>query len=237
MPALKLPDPSRRTNVLIVFEEVPVVAEFATFPAVVMVANFESVIAADEAISAFTICDDVRFPDVSLCTTPAIVNPLIETTPEEFIFIRSEAPVLTDSDDALAEKPVVVLPLKLIEGLAVVPAGTRTFPVNVPPVNGKFPDAVPVKAPLNVVAPMVPPLVILLVAKFIAPPMVKPVNVPTDVTFGCAAVLNVPPRVVAVIVPALKFPDPSRATNAPGELELVPSVLIVTVLTLSVTTI
>ena len=150
-----------------------------------MVANFESVIAADEAISAFTICDDVKLPEVSLCTMPAVVKQLTDTTPAELIFIRSTPAVLIESVSATAvESPVVVLPVKLIDGLAVVPAGARKLPVNVPPVNGKFPDAIPVSAPVNVVAVMVPPLVILLVAKFTAPPIVNPVNVPTEVTFG-----------------------------------------------------
>ena len=121
--------------------------------------------------------------------------------PEELIFIRSEPPVLNDKLPADADRPVVVLPVKLIEGLAAEPAGICKFPLNIPPDEGKFPEAVPVNAPTNVVAVMVPPLVTLLLFKLSAPPIVKPVNVPTEVTFDCAAVVNVPARLVAIMVP------------------------------------
>src|SRR3990167_4391061 len=216
VPAVKLPDASLATIVLAVFAFVAVVAEFDTFPAVEIVANFESTIAAEESTSAFTIKDELRFPDESLCTTPAEPNPfvvsLIETVPAEEIDILCVASVINDIVSETVAKPEVVLPVNCNDGFVVVPAGICKSPVNVPPVNAKFPDAVPVKSPVNVVAPIVPPLVILLVAKLIAPPIVKPVNVTRDVTFAWAAVVNVPAKFVAVIVPAVKLPEASRAT-------------------------
>src|SRR5213075_1549333 len=94
VPAEKLPNASRSTIVLGTLELVAVVAEFATFPAVDNVANFVSTIAAIGDISAFTINKLDKFPEESLCTTPALVNPSIETVPPEDIFIRSNALVL-----------------------------------------------------------------------------------------------------------------------------------------------
>ena len=55
VPALKLPDASRATIADVVLALVAVVALFDTFPAVAMVANFVSEIAADALISASTI--------------------------------------------------------------------------------------------------------------------------------------------------------------------------------------
>ncbi len=55
---------------LAVFALVAVVAELATLPAVVIVANFESTIAAEASMSVLTIRDVVRLPNESLCTTP-----------------------------------------------------------------------------------------------------------------------------------------------------------------------
>jgi hypothetical protein len=66
VPAEKLPDESRATIALAVLRLVAVVAEFATLPAVLMVANFESVIAADDEISALTINELDNSPDALL---------------------------------------------------------------------------------------------------------------------------------------------------------------------------
>ena len=55
VPAEKFPDASRATMAFDVLRLVADVAEFATFPAVVMVASFESIIPAAGAISLLTI--------------------------------------------------------------------------------------------------------------------------------------------------------------------------------------
>src|SRR5579872_3305210 len=104
---LKLPDASRATIAFAVFALVAEVAEFATLPAVEMVANFESVIPADELISLFTINELDKLPDASLCTTPALMNASIEIVPPEDIFNCSAPEVLNDNAPALADKPVV----------------------------------------------------------------------------------------------------------------------------------
>ena len=66
VPAEKFPDESRATIALGVFALVAVVAEFATLPAVEMVANLVSVIPAFAAISAFTINEVDKLPEASL---------------------------------------------------------------------------------------------------------------------------------------------------------------------------
>src|SRR5205085_1302160 len=143
-----------------------------------IVANFVSTIAADADTSAFTINDVDKFPDASVCTTPALFNPLIDTTPVADIFIRSVAAVLNDKVFAVAaDNPVVVLPVNTNDGAAVVPAGSCNAPVMVSPAFNTLFEALPVK--------------------------------------------------LAVMVPALKLPDASRATNVLAVLELVPRPAIV----------
>src|ERR1044071_8708149 len=68
VPAEKLPDASRLTIAFAVLAFVAVVAELATLPAVLIVANLVSTIAAPAATSAFTIREVDKFPDASLCT-------------------------------------------------------------------------------------------------------------------------------------------------------------------------
>lgn len=86
--AEKLPEASRATMALAVFALVAVVAEFATLPALEIVANLVSAIAAVPLTSALTINEVDKTPDASLCTTPAEVNPLIDTVPAEEIAMR-----------------------------------------------------------------------------------------------------------------------------------------------------
>src|SRR5438105_1928503 len=62
----KLPELSRNTIVFGVFELVAVVAELATLPAVEIVANLVSIIAAAGSTSAFTISELDKLPDASL---------------------------------------------------------------------------------------------------------------------------------------------------------------------------
>ena len=103
---------------------------------------------------------------------------------------------------------------------------------------------------MDVVAPptiKAPVIAVVVELNVVAPFTVKLVKVPTDVMFGCAAVVTVPavvadvaldalPLNVAVIVPALKLPLASRATIAEtvfalvavvAELLTLPAVLIV----------
>src|SRR4029078_2425291 len=122
VPAEKLPEASRETMVFGVLALVAVVAELATLPAVAMVPHLVSAIAAVALTSALTIVDVERFPEESVCTTPAAFNPSIETTPADEIFIRSAPAVLIDNVSAVAAaKPVVGLLVKFKEGVLVVP--------------------------------------------------------------------------------------------------------------------
>ena len=66
VPAEKLPDASRATIVLAVFVFVAVVAEFATLPAVLIVASLVSTIAAAGSTSVFTISELDNNPDALL---------------------------------------------------------------------------------------------------------------------------------------------------------------------------
>jgi len=120
--------------VLFIASGVALVAELRTLPAVVIGANFESVIAAFGSISAFTISELERLPVLAaLCTIPAVVNASIEMVPPEAIFILSKPLVLKDKVPPLADKPVVVLPVKVSDGVAVPPAGSCKVPVMVSP--------------------------------------------------------------------------------------------------------
>ena len=74
VPAEKLPDALRATIAFAVLAEVAVVAEFATLPAVEMVANFVSTIAAAGSTSAFTINELEINPEALLCKIPAVLN-------------------------------------------------------------------------------------------------------------------------------------------------------------------
>src|SRR5664279_5003536 len=94
VPAAKLPDASRSTMVLGVLTLVAVVAELATLPAVLIVANFVSTIAAAGSTSAFTISDVDNNPAALLCTMPTVLNPLMVTPPVGLIFMRS-APLVS----------------------------------------------------------------------------------------------------------------------------------------------
>src|SRR3990172_597444 len=79
--AAKLPVPSRNTNVFGVLRFVPVVAELATLPAVLIVASLVSTIAAAGSTSALTIRELDNNPAALLCTTPAGVKAGIVRVP------------------------------------------------------------------------------------------------------------------------------------------------------------
>src|SRR6266852_5015574 len=74
VPAEKLPDPSRDTMAFAVFALVAVVAELATFPAVLIVASFVSTIPAAGSTSALIINELDNKPDELLWTIPAVLN-------------------------------------------------------------------------------------------------------------------------------------------------------------------
>src|SRR5260221_4658058 len=149
VPAEKLPDASRATIAFAVLVLVAVVAEFATLPAVEIVANFVSTIAADADTSALVINELDKLPDESLCTTPAVVNASIDIVPPEDIFNCSAPLVLNDKLPVLAERPLVVLPVNTSDGNAVVPAGSCNVPVMVSPALSTLLDALPVTLPIT----------------------------------------------------------------------------------------
>jgi len=66
VPAEKFPEESLATIADTTLEDVADVAELETFPDVVIVANFVSVIEAEEEISVFVINAEERFPELSL---------------------------------------------------------------------------------------------------------------------------------------------------------------------------
>ena len=78
------------------------------------------------------------------------------------------------------------------------------MPVSVAPAPLNVAPELPIVAAFTVAAIIVPELVIAAVC--VAPETVNPVSVPWLVIFGCAAVLNVPPMVVAVTVFAVTCP-------------------------------
>lgn len=86
--AEKLPEASRDTIAFARLALFAVVAELVTLPAVVIVASLESLIAADELISAFVIKDVENAPEELLCTTPAVFK---ELTTKELLIIASLA--------------------------------------------------------------------------------------------------------------------------------------------------
>jgi hypothetical protein len=174
VPAEKLPDASRATMALAVLALVAVVAELATLPAVEIVASFVSTIPAPAAMSVLVINELDKLPEASLCTIPAVANALIEIVPPDDIFRRSKALVLNDKSPLFVDNPLVVLPVNISEGNAVVPAGNCKVPVMMSPVLSTLLDALPVTFP----------------TKF------------------------------ALIVPALKLPEPSRTTILPAVLAL-----------------
>ena len=156
VPALKLPDASRSTIVFGVLRLVAVVAEFDTFPAVEIVASLVSTIPAAGSTSAFTIKELDKFPNASLCTIPALVNASIEIVPPEDIFNRSNPLVLNERLPVLADKPVVVLPVNINEGKAVVPAGNCKAPVIISPDLSTLLEALPVRFAVTVPAEKLP---------------------------------------------------------------------------------
>jgi hypothetical protein len=181
VPAEKLPDESRATIALAVFALVAVVAEFATLPAVLMVANFESAIAADDEISALTINELDNNPAALLCTTPAPLNGIIVA-------------VLLITVSVILIKPAAKLPLA--SRLTIVLAVSRLV--------AAFASTVAAAT----FAADCPPTVLTTVALCV--PVTSPDNDPEKLV-AVVAVVALPLK-LAVIVPAEKLPDESRAT-------------------------
>ena len=108
MEAVKLPDRSRATIALAVFAAVAVVAPFKTLPAVEIVPNLVSAILAEAETSLFTINEDDRLPDASLCTIPAVgVRLEIVITPPEPATNRDKPLVASATESAPGEKSPV----------------------------------------------------------------------------------------------------------------------------------
>ena len=117
--AEKLPEASRATIALAVLRPVAVVAVFATLPAVLIVASFESTIPAAAMISALVINELESTPDVLLCTTPAVANGVILD-----VLVIIESVMLT----APAEKlPVAPRLTRALAVFAAVDALTRAI--------------------------------------------------------------------------------------------------------------
>src|SRR4029453_11658484 len=145
--AEKLPDPSRKTIVFAVFALVAVVAEFATLPAVLIVASFVSTIAADADTSASTISDVESKPVASLCTTPSVLNGEIISDP----LIISSVTLI-----ALAEKlpdasrfTMVFAVFALVAALASTVAAATLAAVCPPTKLTTVAPCVPVTSPTN----------------------------------------------------------------------------------------
>ena len=85
LPATKFPDESRAIIAEFVFEDVAVVAEFDTFPAVEIVASFVSAMAAEAFMSASTITPD------EIAVTPA---PVMVTSPEIVVAVTTPVVVV-----------------------------------------------------------------------------------------------------------------------------------------------
>src|SRR4030095_365223 len=145
--AEKLPDPSRKTIVFAVFALVAVVAEFATLPAVLIVASFVSTIAGDADTSASTISDVESKPVASLCTTPSVLNGEIISDP----LIISSVTLI-----ALAEKlpdasrfTMVFAVFALVAALASTVAAATLAAVCPPTKLTTVAPCVPVTSPTN----------------------------------------------------------------------------------------
>ncbi len=165
--------------------------------------------------------------------------PEFKVKPVEFKVVFAAPLILVTKVLAVAhENPVVVLaPAKLIDGAAAVPAGAVTLAEIVPALKFPEPSRATIAlavfalvalfaavAPLATLAAVTPPTVPTTVALCV--PVTSPDKLPLKLP-ELVAVVALPFK-FAVIVPALKLPDASRATNVFTVLFGVPSVLTVT---------
>ena len=147
----------------------------------------------------------VMFPTVAFPTTfnvPAILAPVPVTT-------------------------IVVVPLALI---LTLPLDTGILTLLVPLLIPAELIAIQLNPPDPFVCstyPLEPPVIVTLptAPKLLVPDTVKLVNVPTDVIFGCAAVVNVPVNKLAPIVPELAyiFAAVMFAVNVPAAEPILPT--------------
>lgn len=156
VPALKLPEPSRETMAPTVLALVAVVAELATSPEAVKVANLPLAIAAEPEMSASTINDEVKTPDALLCTTPAVENKGNATAVDEIVSPVTPLATALSTLVLPIAKPVLVPPVNRSEGDTPEPAGIVTVPDSVPPVKGRLSEANPVKLAVIVPAEKLP---------------------------------------------------------------------------------
>jgi hypothetical protein len=185
VPALKLPDESRRTMVFAAFKFVAVVAEFATKPDAVKVANLPLAIAAFEAISALVINELEMAPLELLCKIPAVVNGVIVNV----LLITSSVTLIIPAaklPDASRFTSVLAVS-KLVAAFAAAVAAATFAAVWPPTVLTTVALCVPVTSPLN-----------------------DPVKFVELVAVVAVVAL---PLKFAVIVPAAKLPDASRFTS------------------------
>jgi hypothetical protein len=243
--AAKLPEASRATMAFAVFTEVAVVAEFATFPAVVIVASFESVIV-PAVISPSTISEEERRPPTActtpVVTKLGIVTadtPLPIVTEVELVPPRVSAP--TKSKDVEISDVAVIAPAeKFPEPSLATMADTVLADVAVVALLDTLP-AVAMVASLLSTIPAAAMISALVTADVVRRP--EPLVWTTPVAFRLGMVtesmptfpktsdvaltppiVNAPGLAVstllvandAVIVPAEKLPEASRATIVDG---------------------
>src|SRR5580658_1171029 len=147
VPAEKLPELSRATIALGVLVLVAVVAEFATLPAVEIVANFESAIAAAGSISALTINELDNNPAALLCTTPAALNGVIVA---ELLITSSVMLIKPAAKLPLASRFIIVLAVSRLVAAFASTVAAATFAAVCPPTKlTTVALCVPVTSPLN----------------------------------------------------------------------------------------
>src|SRR5258706_333786 len=123
-PAAKLPEASLATIADAVFAEVAVVAVLDTLPAVAIVANLVSTMAAEALMSAFTIREVVNKPAASLCTMPVaerFVNVVTPVTVSSPFTVVATATLPMETDVAL-DVPTLTAPAKSIDVETIEPA-------------------------------------------------------------------------------------------------------------------
>lgn len=145
VPAEKFPRLSRATIVDAVFVLVAVVAEFATLPMVVIVANFESTMPAPIVMSAFVISAVETFPFTSVRIIPTALRLFTRNVPEALKLPRSCPFVRKERTFAIEEIPLVVLPANVNAGDDKVPDGNCNVPVIVSPIFRTLFEALPTR--------------------------------------------------------------------------------------------
>ena len=159
-------------------------------------------------VAAFTVCA-ITVP-VNVPVAPAIAAPVLPIV-AAFTVVAVTVAVVTEVANAPVA-PVIAAPVLPIVAAFTVCA--ITVPVNVPVAPLKAALALPIVAAFTALA--------LIVVTVSVPATVNPVSVPSDVTLGCAAVLNVPvntapllPIVAAFTVVAVTVGVVTEVANVP----------------------